>query len=218
LLFHFDRAFSQQSGETFIRVLAREFGRMFSVCVGSNFTFGHQRTGNLALLKKLGQELKFVAHGHAAVSLGGKIISSTRIREAIHTGHLEGASQMLGRSYSMIGTVVHGDHLGRELGFPTANLDTANLALPPNGVYAVNALIQQQCHSAVLNIGYRPTLDSPQPRLQVEAHLLDFQGDLYGVELEIVFLGKLREEKKFSSREALQAQIARDIAAARAMR
>ncbi len=125
---------------------------------------------------------------------------------------------MLGRSYSLIGTVVRGDQVGRQLGYPTANVDTANLALPPNGVYAVNALFSGQSHLAVLNIGRRPTLANPQPRLQVEAHLLDFQGDLYGAALEIVFLGRLREEKKFPSPEALRAQIASDIAAARALR
>jgi riboflavin kinase / FMN adenylyltransferase len=218
LLLHFDHAFSQQTGEAFIRSLAQDCGQIFSLCVGSNFTFGHQRTGNLALLKKLGQELKFIAHGHSAVSLGGKTVSSTRIREAIRDGYLEGASQMLGRPYSLIGSVVHGDHLGRQWGFPTANLATENLALPPRGVYAVNALVRGECHPAVLNIGFRPTLKQPHPTWRVEAHLLDFQGDLYGAELELVFLGKLRDEQAFSSPEALREQIARDIAAARTMR
>ena len=216
LLLHFDRTFSEQSGEAFIQGLVRNFGRLYSVSVGSTFTFGHRRSGNLALLKKLGQELGFIAHGLSAVSLGGKAISSTRIREAIRTGHLDATNQMLGRTYSLVGPVVRGDQLGRKWGFPTANLDTQNLALPPNGVYAVQALVQNRDYPAVLNIGCRPTLNQPNPALRVEAHLLDFQGDLYDATIELVFLRKLRPEQKFASPELLQAQIARDIAAARA--
>jgi riboflavin kinase/FMN adenylyltransferase len=110
--------------------------------------------------------------------------------------------------------VIRGDQLGRQLGFPTANLDVANLVVPPNGVYAVHALVSGQQHRAVVNIGTRPTLQASEPRLQVEIHLLDYSGDLYEQEMEIAFVAKLREEQRFASREALRAQIQRDIAAA----
>jgi riboflavin kinase/FMN adenylyltransferase len=167
-------------------------------------------------------------HGLAAVSLDGKAVSSTRIREAIARGDLDAASQMLGRAYSLAGTVVRGDGLGRQLGFPTANLDVTGLALPPRGVYAVHATLDVWWikHIAspinpaplrgVANIGVRPTLQNPAPQLRVEAHVLDFQNDLYGKELELVFSEKLREEKKFGSLDELRAQIGRDIAEARA--
>ena len=112
MLIHFDQAFSEQTGEAFVRELARDLGRIQSLCVGANFAFGHKRGGNVALLRKLGAELEFTVHGLAAVSLDGQAVSSTRIREAIRAGDLDLASQMLGRAYSLAGTVVHGDQLG----------------------------------------------------------------------------------------------------------
>lgn len=217
LLIHFDRAFSQQTGEQFIRELARDFGHLHSVCVGAEFTFGHKRSGNVALLKQLGAELKFTVHGLAALALDGEPVSSTRIREAVRTGDLDAASQMLGREYSIAGTVVRGDQLGRKLGFPTANLDVTSLVLPPNGVYAVHARLRGNEHRGALNLGLRPTLASPTPRLQCEVHLLDFAEEIYGEELELTFVAKLRDEQKFPNVEALKAQITHDLATARAL-
>jgi riboflavin kinase/FMN adenylyltransferase len=216
LLIPFDKAFSEQTGESFIRNLARELGQIQSLCVGSNFTFGHKRGGNVALLKTLGAELQFTVHGLAAVSLDGRVVSSTRIRESIRAGHLDAASQMLGRAYSLAGQVVRGDQLGRQLGFPTANLEVAGLALPPAGVYTVRALVRGESHRGVVNLGSRPTVAAATPQLRVEAHLLDFHDDVYGEEMEIVFCEKLRDEQKFPSLAALQEQIARDVEAARA--
>jgi len=211
LLIHFDKAFSQKTGEAFIRELACAWSGIQSICVGADFTFGYKRGGNVELLKKLGAELKFSVHGMAAVSLDGKIVRSTRIREAIRAGDLDAASQMLGRAYSIAGRVIEGDKLGRKLGFPTANIDPTGLALPPNGVYAIHAIVAGKTHRAVLNIGTRPTLGNPNPPDRIEAHLLDFNDDLYGQELEIVFSEKLRDEQKFSSLDELKAQIASDI-------
>jgi riboflavin kinase/FMN adenylyltransferase len=211
LLIHFDKEFSQKTGEAFIRELGSAWAGVQSVCVGANFVFGYKRGGNVELLKKLGGELKFSVHGMAAVSLDGKAVSSTRIRDAIRSGELDFASQMLGRAYSITAPVIEGDKLGRKIGFPTANLDTTGLALPPNGVYAIHAIANGKTHRAVLNIGTRPTLGNPNPQLRVEAHLLDFSGELYGGELEIVFAEKLRDEQKFPSVDELKAQIARDI-------
>jgi len=216
LLIRFDKAFSEQSGEAFIRSLARDLGHVQSLCVGANFAFGHKRAGDVQLLKSLGAELRFAVHGIAAVSLDGQAVSSTRIREAILAGDLDAASQMMGRAYSLAGRVVPGDRLGRQLGFPTANLDVTGLALPPNGVYAVHAEAGGKTHRAVLNIGHRPTLENPNPQLRVEAHLLDYQGDLYGQELEVMFVEKLRDEKKFASLAELREEIARDIQQAQA--
>jgi riboflavin kinase/FMN adenylyltransferase len=211
LLVHFDKAFSQRPGEEFIRHLARDLGQLRSVCVGASFVFGYKRAGNVGLLQKLGAELKFSVHGLAAVALDGKAVSSTRIREAILAGDLDRAGQMLGRAYSLSGQVVRGDGLGRELGFPTANLDATGLALPPKGVYAVQAEAQGRTWRAVLNVGWRPTVQSAAPQLRVEAHLIDFCGDLYGHELELIFVEKLRDEKKFGSMAELREQIGRDI-------
>jgi riboflavin kinase/FMN adenylyltransferase len=216
LVLHFDKALSERSGEEFIRTLATEAGPIRSICVGANFAFGHKRSGNVELLRRLGSELNFAVHGHAAVSLDGKAVSSTRIRQAIGAGHLDAASQMLGRPYSLVGQVALGDQLGRKLGFPTANLDVTGLVLPPSGVYAAQVRSTGGLHRAVVNIGVRPTLKTAKPQLRVEAHLLGFSGDLYGTTLELLLVEKLRDEKKFPSVAELRDQIARDIAEAEA--
>ncbi|MGO8835860.1 MAG: bifunctional riboflavin kinase/FAD synthetase [Limisphaerales bacterium] len=213
LQIHFDEPFSRQTGEDFVRSLARDLGTIQSLCVGADFVFGHQRSGNVALLQKLGGELGFTVHGLAAVSLDGQIVSSTRIREAIRSGNLDAASQRLGRPYAISGRVIEGDRVGRQLGFPTANLDVSGLLLPPNGVYAGRTCVKKKDHQVALNIGFRPTVGSAAPQLRVEAHLLDFCGDLYGGELEIEIGEKLRDERKFGSLEELKAQIARDVVA-----
>ncbi len=215
LLIHFDKAFSEQTGETFIGSLARDLGHIQTLCVGTRFTFGHKRSGDVALLRTLGDKLRFGVHAVSAVSLDGKPISSTRIREAIRAGELDLAGRMLGRTYSLVCRVVSGDHLGRQLGFPTANLDATGLALPPNGVYVAQAIVGDKRYRAVLNIGYRPTLEQSARQLRVEAHLLDFDSDLYDRELELIFVEKLRDEEKFASVVELRHQIARDIEQAR---
>jgi riboflavin kinase / FMN adenylyltransferase len=214
LLVGFDEPFSRQSGERFVRALAGDFGKIHSICVGADFVFGHRRSGNVALLKELGSELHFYVHGLSAVSLDGQPVSSTRIREEVRTGNLDDASQMLGRPYAICGKVIAGDKLGRELGFPTANLDVAGLVLPPNGVYTAVTRHQGRLYRVALNIGFRPTV-AEAPQLRVEAHLLKFDGDLYDRELEIEIGEKLRDEKKFSSVKELKEQISKDVEAVR---
>jgi riboflavin kinase/FMN adenylyltransferase len=211
LLVQFDKKFSEQSGEEFIRSLSRDFGKIHSICVGADFAFGHKRSGNVALLKKLGAELNFQVHGLAAVSLDGEIISSTRIREMIRAGDIDAASQMLGRSYAISGRVVEGDKLGRKFGFPTANIDADNLVLPPNGVYSGRTKMKDLFYRVALNIGWRPTVASAKPQLRVEAHLLDFSGSLYGEELEVEIGEKLRDERRFNSPDDLREQISKDV-------
>jgi riboflavin kinase/FMN adenylyltransferase len=215
LLVRFGKKFSEQSGEVFVRGLARDLGSIQSICVGADFVFGHNRSGDVGLLKKLGGESGFSVHGLAAVSLDGRTVSSTRIRETIRAGNLDGASQMLGRAYAISGIVVEGDKLGRQIGFPTANLETTGLVLPPNGVYAGLTIVKGKSYRVALNIGFRPTVVPAKSELRVEAHLLDFSGRLYGAELEVEVGEKLRAERKFDSSAELCAQITRDIAAVR---
>lgn len=217
LLIQFTREFSLQTGEQFIRRLAEDLGHLYSVCVGSTFTFGHKRSGNVALLKSLGEELHFMVHGQAAVSLNGRVVSSTRIRETIQAGQLDGASQMLGRTYSVAGTVSRGDALGQKLGFPTANIATSDLLLPPNGVYAVQARTGGKNHAGVANVGTRPTLKQEGQLPRLEVHLLDFDGSLYDQEMEVCFVEKFRGEQRFESLEHLKAQIALDVSRAKAL-
>lgn len=215
LLIHFDETLSRQSGDAFIRALHRDLEGIHSVCVGAEFMFGHKRTGDVQLLRMLGRELQFTVHGIAAVGLNGQIVSSTRIRECILAGELDTASQMLGRPYSMAGNVIRGAETGRDLGFPTANLDVSGLALPPNGVYAAQAVCAGSHHHAVVNIGSRPTFAKDSRQIHVEVHLLDFEGDLYGQDMEVIPVGRLRDERRFSSPEELRARIRQDIADAR---
>lgn len=214
-IIRFDQSFSQQTGEEFIRSLARDLGKIQSICVGADFVFGRKRSGNVALLKNLGSELGFTVHGLAAVSLDNQTVSSTRIREVIRAGDFDAASQMLGRPYAIAGRVVEGDRLGRQLGFPTANLDATGLVLPPNGVYSGCTKLAGHLYHVALNIGLRPTVAPATPQMRVEAHLLDFDGNLYGEDLEVEMSGKLRNEQKFASPAELREQIARDIAKVR---
>jgi len=133
----------------------------------------------------------------------------------VRAGRFAQAAQMLGRPYTLCGCVIKGSGVGRQMGVPTANLDVAGLALPPSGVYAARAFVRGWSHAAAVNIGCRPTLASAAPQVQVEAHLLDFAGDIYGEEAELAFLKKLRHERKFPSLAALRQQIHRDIARVR---
>jgi len=215
LLLQFDSLLREQPGDRFIRGMQKEIGGIQSICIGADFHFGYKRSGNVALLQQLGDELCFQVHGIQAVSLAGDTISSTRIRDAIRQGQLEAAGEMLGRPYSIMSRVVHGNHLGHTLGFPTANLDVTGLVLPPNGVYVAQATLAGKRHHAVVNIGHRPTITPDTSTTHMEAHLLDFEGDLYNQELEVVLVRRLREERRFASREELQQQIRLDVSHAR---
>lgn len=213
----FTRDFSEKSGVVFVHELAGDLGKIHSICVGADFVFGHRRSGSVALLRTLGADLHFQVHGLAAVALDGQAVSSTRIREMIRGGDFDAASQMLGRPYSICGPVIEGDRLGRQLGFPTANLDIKNSILPPNGVYCAMTTFQGRLYHAALNIGFRPTVASATPQLRVEAHLLDFDRQIYGAELELELGEKLRDEIRFNSVEDLRTQIQRDVAAVRSV-
>ncbi len=216
LLIHFDQAFSQQSGESFALSLVRGFsGGLEAVCIGQDFSFGYQRTGNVSLLRRLGRDHGFIVHEVPSLLSGEHIVSSTRIRQAIMSRDFDAVRTLLGRAYSIRGSVLHGEALGRKLGFPTANLDVAGLALPPAGVYAGIASAGEHRGKAVANLGVRPTVEETGKSVRFEVHLLDFEGDLYGRELEFEFVKQLRPEQKFASLDALRNQIADDVAWAR---
>lgn len=213
----FDEATSRLSGEAFVRRLAEATGGLATVCVGADFVFGYRRSGDVALLRRLGAEWGFEVIALPPVLVDGVAVSSTRIREAIRRGDFAEAARLLGREYALAGAVVRGAGRGRELGFPTANLDTRGLVLPPNGVYAARARLERETWPAVINIGVRPTVASAAAEPCVEAHLLGFEGELLGRELELVPVARLRDERAFPSLEALRAQIAQDAAQAGAM-
>jgi riboflavin kinase / FMN adenylyltransferase len=178
---------------------------------GGNFAFGYKREGDVSFLQRLGSENGFsVRLVDSMVEWDGKPVSSSRVRESLSAGNFSDVNGCLGRSYSLHGIVVKGDQRGRTIGFPTANLALwAELLLPTNGVYATYAWAGDQRYKAATNIGVRPTIDGGDR--VVEAHLLDFDGDLYGQDICLEFVKYLRPEKKFSGLEALKEQINHDV-------
>lgn len=198
----------------FIRHLIQASLPLGCISVGYGWQFGHRREGNIHLLMELGQQFGFAVYGVPSVKIDGETVSSTRIREAVAAGDFERAEALLGRKHTVFGTVVEGQKLGRQLGFPTANVEVENEQLPPLGVYAAEVCVRDAWLPGVANLGRRPTVaEDADPTLEV--HLPDWSGDLYGQDLEVRFTRFLRPEMKFSGLEELKAQIRRDIDAAK---
>ncbi|HEX8371805.1 MAG TPA: bifunctional riboflavin kinase/FAD synthetase [Chthoniobacterales bacterium] len=215
LLVKFDAHFASQSPADFIRLLAAHSQKLHAICVGEDWAFGKNRSGNVDFLRKEGCELGFSVVAVPPVKLSGEIVSSTLVRRAVEAGELDRAAQFLGRPYTILGTVVSGAQLGRTLGFPTANLSAHNEQFPPNGVYAIEAQVGSTVQQGVANIGVRPTVENAAPGRLLEVHLFDFAEDLYGQDIEVSFAAALREEKKFANLDELRAQIALDAQSAR---
>ncbi len=184
------------------------------IVVGFNHRFGRGARGDAQLLETLAGPLGFRAHIVPALLVDGVAVSSSEIRAALQRGDLPSAARFLGRPYSIRGEVVRGAGRGRTLGFPTANVKTERPLGLPVGVYVCRLLVAGREHQAVVNVGFRPTFGETE--LAVEAHVLDFTGDLYDETVTLTFIRRLREERKFPSVDALKAQIALDVAAARA--
>lgn len=215
LCLHFDAGLAALTPQAFIdRVLCEGLAIRYLV-VGDDFRFGSGRGGDFALLEEAGRRHGFaVAHMHT-FEVDGARVSSTRIRAALGAGDLDGAAKLLGRPYRMRGRVAHGDHRGRDMGFPTANLHLHRRVSPLRGVFAIQMFgVEGEPLSGVANIGSRPTVDGTRTLLEV--HLLDYTGDLYGRHVAVDFLHRIRDERRFASIEALKRQIGDDIAAARA--
>ena len=210
----FDGAFAALSPDEFVeRILVRGMGVRYLVA-GDDFRYGHKRMGDFASLKAAGLEHGFELKDTASFQLDGERVSSSRIREALGQGRLEQATRLLGRPYSMCGRVVPGDQLGRTLGFPTANILPSRRVLPMTGVYAVwVAGVDSRPWPAVANLGTRPTVNGK--RALLEAHLMDFDGDIYGRHLEVSFVAKLRDELRFDNVHLMIDQMHRDLKAAR---
>jgi riboflavin kinase/FMN adenylyltransferase len=214
VVLHFSAEFAATEPAEFIRSLAASCD-LREICVGHEWCFGKNRAGNLTLLDQLGRELGFDEVGVPAVSVDGEVVSSTVIRAALEDGDLAKAARMLGRDYSVLGTVKRGNRLGRQLGFPTANLAAHHEQFPRNGVYAVKVLRNGETLRGVANIGVRPTIGNATGERVLEVHLLDFSDVIYGEDLEVFFRRFIRPEKKFPSLDALRTQIAADAVDAR---
>jgi riboflavin kinase/FMN adenylyltransferase len=215
LVIPFTADFAATPPADFVLQLHAACNPLREICVGHEWSFGRGRAGNLEMLREMGDRLGFDEVGVPAVHVDGEIVSSTAIRAAVEAGDLARARTLLGREYSILGTVARGDQIGRSLGFPTANLSAHNEQFPPNGVYAVTALWRDRPLKGVVNLGVRPTVGSATGERVLELHLFDFNEDIYGEDIEVTFRRCLRPEQKFDSLEALKAQIARDVAVAR---
>jgi riboflavin kinase/FMN adenylyltransferase len=208
----FDGARAGQSAEDFVARELVEWLGARRVSVGENFRFGHRAVGDAALLQA---QDAFETRVARLVELDGEIVSSTHIRGMVTAGDVAGAARFLGAPFTMRGPVVHGDKRGRTLGFPTANLvPDPRLVVPDHGIYACRAEVDGERHVAAVNVGVRPTFKTGRGLL-VEAFLLDFDADIYGRELRLEFVGRLRGERRFDSVEALVAQMDLDVAATR---
>ncbi len=215
LVIPFDAETAALEPAAFIERINAACRPLASITVGKSWAFGRGRTGTLATLLTLGQRHGFTAHGVCPVTFEGEPVSSTRIRTAVECGDFPDAGHLLARDYSILGTVVHGRHLGNQLGFPTANLALEAEQLPPLGVYAVRALVRGDLLPGVANLGHRPTVDADSTTRHLEVHLFDFTGDLYGETMEVRFVQRLREEQRFDNIGQLKIQITRDAAHAR---
>jgi riboflavin kinase/FMN adenylyltransferase len=216
----FDRELSTWPPERFAaEVLAAGLGAR-RVVVGEGWRFGHRAAGDVDLLRRLGEELNFEVDAVGLAAAGGEVVSSTRVRAAVTTGDMDLAAALLGRYFDIDGEVVKGDRRGMAIGYPTANLDVdPALACPARGIYAGRALAHGQWHPAAINVGVNPTFggDPSTTPVQIEAYLLDFDGDLYGTELRVEFWRRLRDELRFDSVDELVAKIAEDVEATRAL-
>src|SRR5881296_1470907 len=214
LIITFDKQFAATEPEDFVQQLVKHSTPLREICVGHEWSFGKNRRGNLELLNYFGARFDFGVVGIPPVTVNGELVSSTAIRQAVEAGDLAKAARMLGREYTILGTVVGGDNRGKKIGFPTANLSAHNEQFPPNGVYFAQAKLDGGVYPGVINLGYRPTVSSEQERV-LEIHLMDFDRDIYGSDLEVRFIHYLRPEKKFESVEALVRQISLDVKQAR---
>jgi len=209
----FAREFARQSPGEFVRdYLVRGLGAKL-IIVGYDYSFGRGREGTIDQLRELGLEYGFDLEVVEPIHVDGEIVSSTRVRRLITEGRLREANRCLGRPYSIAGQVIHGDHRGRKLGFPTANIRSTDELLPAQGVYAIRVRWRGKFFDGVLNLGVNPTFERRE--VTIEPHIFNFHADIYNETIEVFFIKRLRAEIKFASVEALVAQIERDVAEAR---
>jgi riboflavin kinase/FMN adenylyltransferase len=216
----FTSEMSRWDPETFVRAVLVEWMRAAEVWVGANFLFGRDRSGNFSMLRSLGARYGFRAEKIDPVRYKDFVVSSTRVRRLIAEGRVDEAGALLGHHYYVDGSVIQGQRRGRQLGFPTANLCSDNELMPPAGVYATVAQIDGIFYPSVTNLGVRPTFEEANTgrgQVTVEAHLFDFEQDLYGRRLRLEFVQRLRDERRFESVDALKAQIGVDCAQTRAL-
>lgn len=213
-LIRFTREFAQVEARKFVKDFLINTLRTRAIVEGYDWRFGKGRKGDVELLREIGKDNGYEVEQVDGVVIDGQIVSSTLIRELVLEGNLDKAAAYLGREYSITGDIVEGSRMGREIGFPTANIEPHHEAIPPNGIYAVRVDVAGERKNGTLNIGVRPTVTEEKKRT-IEVHIMDFYRDIYNEEIEVTFVERLRDEKKFPSVEALTDQIKKDVEKAR---
>ncbi len=210
IVIRFNKEFASQDAEVFLRQVINERLHAKEVYLGHGFAFGKDRKGNIDLLKKMSEELGFIADEVPEVRLRGERISSSKIRELLKNGKVNIVRRMLGRPYGVEGVIIRGDRRGHTIGFPTANLKPKNRVIPKYGVYATASLVDGVWKKSITNVGIRPTFEgSNEP--SIESYIFDFERDLYGDVLRVRFLHRIRDEQKFAGIEELKTQIEKDV-------
>ena len=215
LVVAFDHQRAAQEAEEFVHEIGSAC-KLGCIAVGVGFRFGKGREGDLALLRDLGNKMEFEVCGvDPVLDFQGGVISSTRVRAALDVGDLDRVRDLLGRDYSLRGVVKEGRRMGRDMGFPTANISLQAQQSLPHGVYAVWVDVEGEYIYGVANLGMRPTINEEVKEVLLEVHLFDFDRDIYGRKLEVFFNSCIRDEREFESVDALRKQISKDIAVAR---
>ena len=210
IVIRFDETFSQIRAEDFLREVVKERLQAKEVYLGCGFAFGHNREGNIELLRRVSDELGFFADEVPEVQVRSQRVSSSKVRRLLADGKVNLARRLLGRPYGVEGPVERGAERGRGLGFPTANLHPRNRVIPRNGVYVTGTLIAGEWRRSITNVGLRPTFGGDSEP-SVETFVMDWAGDLYGDVVRVRFLHRLRDERKFNSIEELTTQIQKDV-------
>ena len=214
-MINFTKGFANINPSRFVEGVLVKKLNIKELLVGERFLFGRNRSGNVESLKGLGDKFGFKVHSIPPLKAGGEIISSTLIRKLIMSGSLSQAKKLLGRNVAILGTVTKGTKRGRVLGFPTANLDLHHEAIPPSGVYIVKAMLKNRRYRGILNIGFRPTFHNDEREPTAEVHIFGFNKSIYGKDIEVIFLKRIRREYKFKNKEHLLSRIEKDIDIAR---
>jgi len=210
----FDEQFSRMSPETFVKDILVDRFKMKLAVAGYDYRFGYKGQGDVAYLKELGQKYNYKVITITAIKVDDEIVSSTLIRKYVKKGDMESAFKLLGRHYSITGVVEKGKRIGNTLGFPTANIYPEEyLLMPLDGVYVTRTLLDGKIYNSITNIGNNPTFS--EQKKSIETYILDYSGNIYGKDIEVFFLKKIRGEKKFNSIDELVEQIRRDIEKAR---
>lgn len=212
IVMKFDKRLSGMEPDMFINNVIRKRLNAGEIFVGEDFCFGKAAAAGIKTLKRIGIKAGLKVHSVKAVKRNGRIISSSEIRKLIVSGNIRKASKLLGRPFSVLGTVVSGAKLARVLGYPTANINPHHEAMPPSGVYAVRVKLNKTLFNGVMNIGLRPTFydHGRDAEPSIEVHIFGFRGSIYGKDLEIVFVRRIRSEKKFNTIDSLIEQVKKD--------